>query len=104
MEIIDLNPEFGYELVCGMPYAYYLKKQGKKVKVITCRGMSPFYWFCDEVEEKYESRSVDNNTNGVQNLPNNWIHHNAMAVFGKDYNELTEDEKFKANAWLDYSQ
>jgi hypothetical protein len=101
---IDLNPEFGYELVCAAPYAYWLKEQGEYVKVITSKGMKPFYWFCDEVEEKYTNRSVDNNNNGVQNLPNNWIHHNALANFSKDYSLLTEEEKKVANGWLDYSK
>ncbi len=101
---IDLNPEFGYELVCAAPYAYWLKEQGEHVKVITSKGMKPFYWFCDEVEEKYTTRSVDNSSNGVQNLPNSWIHHNALAIFGKDYNLLTEEEQKQANGWLDYSQ
>lgn len=102
--VIDLNPEFGYELVCAAPYAYWLKEQGEYVKVITSTGMKPFYWFCDEVEEKYTIRSINNSTNGVQNLPNNWIHHNALANFGKDYSLLTEQEKVKANGWLDYSK
>jgi len=102
--IIDLNPEFGYELVCSAPYAYWLKKNGHYVKVITSNGMKPFYWFCDEVEEKYNSRSIDNSTNGVQLLPNNWIHHNALSNFGKVYESLTEDEKIIANGWLDYSK
>ena len=102
--IIDIRPEFGYELVCAAPYAYWLKEQGEYVKVVTSKGMKPFYWFCDEVEEVYTSRSVDNSTNGVQNLPNTWIHHNAIAVFGKDYSLLTEEEQRQANGWLDYSK
>lgn len=101
---IDLYPEFGYELVCAAPYAYWLKEQGEYVKVVTSKGMKPFYWFCDEVEEKYTTRSVDNSVNGVQNLPNTWIHHNAMANFGKDYSLLTEEEQRQANGWLDYSK
>ena len=99
--ILDLNPEFGYELVCSAPYAYWLKQNGEYVKVITSKGMKPFYWFCDEVEEKYTTRSVDNRTNGVQNLPNTWIHHNALAIFGKDYSELSDEDKIKAYGWLD---
>jgi len=102
--IIDIRPEFGYELVCAAPYAYWLKEQGEYVKVVTSKGMKPFYWFCDEVEEVYTSRSIDNSTNGVQNLPNAWIHHNAVAVFGKDYSLLTEEEQRQANGWLDYSK
>lgn len=101
---IDLYPEFGYELVCAAPYAYWLKEQGEYVKVVTSKGMKPFYWFCDEVEEKYTTRSVDNSVNGVQNLPNTWIHHNAIANFGKDYSLLTEEEQRQANGWLDYSK
>lgn len=101
---IDVYPEFGYEIVCSIPYAYWLHKQNKLDKVITCKGMKPFYFFCSNVEEKYSYRSIDNSTNGVQNLPNTWIHHNAKAIFGKDYNELSEDDKIKANGWLDYSQ
>ena len=101
---LDLNPEFGYELVCAAPYAYWLKEQGEHVKVVTSVGMKPYYWFCDEVEEKYTTRSVDNSSNGVQNLPNTWIHHNAIAVFGKDYSLLTEEEQKQANGWLDYSK
>lgn len=101
---LDLNPEFGYELVCAAPYAYWLKEQGEHVKVVTSVGMKPYYWFCDEVEEKYTTRSVDNSSNGVQNLPNTWIHHNAIAIFGKDYSLLTEEEQKQANGWLDYSK
>ena len=102
--VIDVNPEFGYEIGCSIPYAYWLHKNNQLEKVITSKGMKPFYYFCDSVEEKYEHRSIDNLNNGVQNLPNNWIHHNAVAHFGKDYSELTEEEKTKANGWLDYSQ
>ena len=102
--VIDVHPEFGYELVCSIPWAYWLHKTGEPVKVITCKGMKPFYYFCDEVEEKYTFRSIDNLNNGVQNLPNGWIHHNAEAVFGKDYSELTENEKIEANGWLDYRE
>jgi hypothetical protein len=101
---LDLNPEFGYELVCAAPYTYWLKEQGEHVKVVTSIGMKPYYWFCDEVEEKYTTRSVDNSSNGVQNLPNTWIHHNALAVFGRDYSVLTEEEQKQANGWLDYSK
>ena len=75
-----------------------------EVLSIVPKGMKPFYYFCDDVEERYTERSVDNQTNGVQNLPNKWIHHNTQANFGKDYSELTEEEQIKANAWLDYSE
>tara|TARA_B100000287_G_scaffold434850_1_gene500650 strand:- start:1318 stop:2265 length:948 start_codon:yes stop_codon:yes gene_type:complete len=102
--IIDVHPEFGYEMACSMPYAYWLHKRGELEKVVTCKGMKPFYYFCKNVEEKYEHRSVNNSINGVQNLPNPWIHHNADAVFGKDYGELSETEQTQVNGVLDYSQ
>ena len=102
--VIDVHPEFGYEIVCSIPYAYYLQQKGELEKVVTCKGMQPFYYFCDNVEERYDNRSIDNLTNGVQNLPNSWIHHNAVANFGRDYSQLTEEEKTTANGCLDYSQ
>ena len=104
MITVDVHPEFGIELALALPYAYWLHENNQLEKVITSKGMKPFYYFCDSVEEKYEHRSIDNLNNGVQNLPNTWIHHNAVAHFGKDYSELTEEEKTKANGWLDYSQ
>jgi len=102
--IIDVNPEFGYELACSIPYAHYLHKKNKLEKVITCKGMKPFYYFCDNVEEKYDSRNIDNRSNGVQNLPNNWIHHNAEAVLGKKMSELPPEEQIKGNGVLDYRE
>ena len=66
--------------------------------------MKPFYYFCKNVEERYEQRSLDNFTNGVQNLPNRWLHHNAEGVFGKEYGELTEKQKKEVTGVLDYSQ
>ena len=63
-----------------------------------------FYYFCDNVEEKYDERNIDNFSNGVQNLPNGWLHHNAMAIYGKDYKELTEHQRNKIMGVLDYSK
>jgi|TARA_R110002153_G_C13277445_1_gene493794 hypothetical protein len=102
--IINVNPEFGYELVCAAPYAYWLHQRGELDKVITCKAMKPFYYFCDNVEERYQHRSLDNRSNGVQNLPNNWVHHNATAVYGKDYSELSANQQIEANGVLDYRQ
>ena len=45
--IIDVRPEFGYELTCAVPYAYYLHTKGKLEKCIIPKGMKPFYYFCD---------------------------------------------------------
>jgi len=42
--------------------------------VITSKGMKPFYYFCDDVREEFEQRTVDNSLAGLDELPNNWIH------------------------------
>ena len=57
-----------------IPYAYYLHAQGKLDTVITSRGMKPFYYFCDDVREEYQSRTINNEAAGLNRLPNNWIH------------------------------
>jgi hypothetical protein len=36
--------------------------------------MKPFYYFCDNVEEKYDNRTIDNNAANMQSLPNPWIY------------------------------
>ena len=96
------NPEFASELVCIIPYAYWLHKEGKLEKVITSTGMKSFYYFCDDVEEQYKFRTLDNLNSGLEEVPNNWVHHNAEAVTGKDYSELTEEEQNNMNGVLDY--
>ena len=43
--------------------------------------MKPFYYFCDNVEEKYDYRTIDNSAAGLDSLPNPWIYgnkHNAQ--------------------------
>ena len=71
--IINCNPEFGVELTLAIPYAYWLHKRGELEKVITSKGMKHFYFFCDNVEEKYNFRTIDNHAAGVEVLPNPWI-------------------------------
>ena len=72
--IVDCNPEFGIEMALALPYAYWLHEQGKLEKVVTSKGMKPFYYFCDNVEEKYDFRTIDNATAGLNSLPNSWIY------------------------------
>jgi len=72
--IINTNPEFGIELTLVVPYAFWLHKHGKLEKVITSKGMEPFYYFCDNVEEKYEYRTIDNASAGMGSIPNDWIY------------------------------
>ena len=100
--ILRANPEFASELVCIIPYAHWLYKEGELEKVITSTGMESFYYFCDDVEEQYKFRTLDNLNSGLNEVPNNWVHHNAEAVTGKDYSELTEEEQNNMNGVLDY--
>ena len=105
-EFIDLHlrPEFTYELVLGVPYAKWLHDNKMLGTVYTSRGMRPYYYFAHLVIEQYDQRTIDNNHSGVNSLPNNWLHHNAMAIFGRDYSVLTDAEKVKANGVLDYTK
>ena len=100
--ILRANPEFASELVCIIPYAHWLYKEGELEKVITSTGMESFYYFCDDVEEQYKFRTLDNLNSGLNEVPNNWVHHNAEAITGKDYSELTEEEQNNMNGVLDY--
>jgi len=72
--IVKANPEFGIELALVVPYAYHLHTQGKLDGVITSKGMKPFYYFCDDVREEFNQRTIDNSLAGLDELPNNWIH------------------------------
>jgi hypothetical protein len=101
---IKANPEFASELVCVVPHTYWLHQQGLLEKVITSKEMKPFYYFCDNVEEFYDMRTLDNRNSGLENMPNEWVHHNAVAVTGKDYSELSEQEQNDVNGVLDYSE
>ena len=84
--IVDCNPEFGIEMALALPYAYWLHEQGELEKVVTSKGMKPFYYFCDDVEEKYDFRTIDNLAAGLGSLPNPWIYGN------KKNAELYKDE------------
>jgi hypothetical protein len=70
--IIKTNPEFGVELVLTTPYAYH--NRDKVETIITSKGMKPFYYWCDDVREEFDNRTIDNKQAGLDELPNNWIH------------------------------
>ena len=70
---IEINPEFASEVVLSIPYAYWLHEQGLLEKVSVCKGMKPFYWFCDNVDESYTHRTLDNSI-GLKDVPNKWLH------------------------------
>ena len=86
MITVDTNPEFGIELVLTLPYVYWLHENNQLEKVITSKGMKPFYYFCDNVEEKYDYRTIDNEQAGLNSLPNPWIYGN------KDNSKLYKEE------------
>ena len=74
MAVVNCNPEFGIELVLAVPYAYWLYEHGELDGVITSTGMKPFYFFTDNVEERYTFRTIDNKAANMDSLPNNWIY------------------------------
>ena len=81
MITVNIHPEFGIELALGLPYVYWLHENNQLEKVVTSKGMKPFYYFCDNVEEKYDYRTIDNSAAGLDSLPNPWIYgnkHNAQ--------------------------
>jgi len=58
MIIVDSNQtEFGYELISCVPYAYWLHKNGGLQKVISCNDTKCLYFFTENHEEIYDSRS-----------------------------------------------
>jgi hypothetical protein len=101
--VINVNPEFGVELSLAIPYAYHLHLKNKLDGVITSKGMRAYYYFCKNVQEFYTHRSLNNNSS-LKGIPNKWTHHNALAITGKDYDELTEEEKIEVNGVLDYRE
>jgi len=74
MKTIKVNPEFGIELALAVPYAYWLHKNNQLETVVTSRGMKPFYYFCKDVREEFDYRTIDNHAAGLDKLPNIWIH------------------------------
>ena len=74
MNTVKVNPEFGIELALAVPYAYWLYKNNQLETVITSRDMKPFYYFCNDVREEFDYRTIDNHAAGLDKLPNIWIH------------------------------
>jgi len=100
MKTIQIRCEFASELACVIPYAYWLHERNQLEKVITSKGMKPFYYFCDNVEEKFEFRTINTNDNGLGDIPNDWIHHSE----GQLYGNFNEQQQAEANGVLNYSQ
>tara|TARA_R100000152_G_C6780265_1_gene212817 strand:+ start:3508 stop:4491 length:984 start_codon:yes stop_codon:yes gene_type:complete len=73
-KVVSINPEFGVELTLALPYIYWLHQNNQLEKVITSKDMKPFYYFSDDVEERFEYRTIDNGAAGMDEIPNNWIY------------------------------
>lgn len=101
--ILKVNPEFGIELALAIPFAYWLHQNNQLDGVVTSKGMKPYYFFCDNVKEKFLSRTIDNDL-ALAEVPNKWIHHNSLAITGKEYHHLSADEQTQVNGVLDYSK
>jgi len=102
--VLKLNPEFAYELILALPYAFWLHNNGMLEKVITSKDMKPFYYFCDNVEEVFNERTINNSVSGINTLPNIWPHHNCMSILNKGYGECSTEEQESVNGVLDYKQ
>lgn len=77
--IVDVNPEFSFELVLVVPFAYWAHTQGKLTGVYSSVDMRPFYYFSDKFVAKYKNRTIDNDLAGMNKLhklygANNWLH------------------------------
>ena len=107
MITVDVHPEFGIELALALPYSYWLHENNQLEKVVVSKGMKPFYYFCDNVEEKYDYRTIDNSAAGLDALPNPWIYGNkSNAQIYKDEWDLWEEFmcEEKGCGILDYRQ
>lgn len=68
-------PEFGYELLSTIPFAYLLHKQGLLRKTVSGFDTSQLYWFSPKHEEVSGKRSYDNVKKlQSQRFPNSYIH------------------------------
>ena len=73
---VKCNAEFSIELVLAVPYAYWLHKNGLLEGTISTTDSKPLYYFSDNHTELFDYRTVNNAAAGLNELPNNWIHHN----------------------------
>lgn len=76
MIVNSFNPEFGYEMISTIPYAYYLHTIGKLTKTISGIGSNPFYYFSPSHEINPKPRSWYNVVK--MTTPNRDIHKSAL--------------------------
>jgi len=70
------NPEFGYELIAAVPYAYYLYSQGRLEKTISAKFTEPIYYFSPNHVINPTPRSWENTVRYIQEsgIPNAMVH------------------------------
>lgn len=74
------NPEFGYELIAAVPYAYYLYMNNQLDKTVSAKLSEPLYYFSPNHEINPKLRSWDNTVKFIQEsgIPNAAIHKPAL--------------------------
>lgn len=80
---VKCNAEFSVELVLAVPYAYWLHKNNLLKETISTIDSKPLYFFSENHTEFFESRDIDNAAAGLNELPNNWLHHNPKVSNGR---------------------
>lgn len=76
MTVNSHNPEFGYELISVIPYAYWLYEKGMLEKTISGFDSEPLYYFSPEHEINPEKRSWYNHPK--LETPNRHIHRRSL--------------------------
>lgn len=59
METIKEISEFTWDMVRGLPQAYYFKQKEGEVKVVCHKNLDFFYWFADEIEISNDLSKTD---------------------------------------------
>ena len=73
--INTLNPEFAYELIAAIPYAYYLFVNNELQKTISAKLTEPLYYFSPDHEINPIPRSWGNTKRfKISGIPNAQIH------------------------------
>jgi glycosyltransferase involved in cell wall biosynthesis len=93
------NPEFGYELLSSLPYAYYLHTIGKLEGTVSGAGTAPLYYFSPNHKENNIKRHFMNTYKAEKaGVPNCRIHQpelNTAELRFPPYKEIYANEEYK---------
>ena len=95
MVVNSHNPEFGYELISVIPFAYWLKCNDMLTRTISGVGSEPFYYFSPDHEINPEPRSWYNVAK--MDTPNRNIHRPELSMgrfTAPPYREVYANEKY----------